>query len=234
MSIERQLNDLQINNRFLLASSPSPQNPSDIHRVDAGGEVLVAAVAQLAEALGIEEGAVDGLALVHLAGFLVIRCAVGRVGHVKAKFLLLVHVATAMGAHVVEDVGALGVESHHGEVGVLLHELEGVARRSHIHGDGVDVFAPQVAQGAPADGHGVVVGLVAHGQQGTVPFEDGEGIALVVGHDVELTEGGVGCRGFGRGFFGGFGLFLGLVAAAGQGEGGQHDGGHDEVLFHGS
>ena len=74
MSVEQQLNDLQINNRFLLAPSPSPQDPSDIHRVDAGGEVLVAAVAQLAEALGVEGGAVDGLALVHLAGFLVIRC----------------------------------------------------------------------------------------------------------------------------------------------------------------
>lgn len=145
MSVERQLNDLQINNRFLLAFPPSPQNPSDIHRVDAGGEVLVAAMTQLAEALGVEGGAVDGLALVHLAGFLVIRCAVGRVGHMQAEFLLLVHVATAMGAHVFEDVGAFGVESHHGEVGVLFHELEGVARWSHIHGDGVDVLAPQVA-----------------------------------------------------------------------------------------
>lgn len=153
-----------------------------------------------------------------------------RVGHMQAEFLLLVHVATAVGAHVVEDVGTLGVEGHHGEVGVLLHELVRIARWGHIHGDGVDVFAPKVAESAPADGHGVVVDLVTHGEQGTMAFEHGERVALEVGDDVKLAKSGVVFWNLGRGFA----LGLCLVAAAAQGDGCQDEGSHNDVFcrFH--
>lgn len=162
--------------------------------VDAGGEVPVAFLGNLSEAGGIERGAVDDLALIDLTGLQIVGGAVLGVGDVQSQGLALVAVAAAVRAHIVKHVLALLVEHHHREIGVFLHKLEGVAGGCHIHRDGVDVVSPHVAERAPADGHRVVVLLVAGGQQQAAALEPGEGVAGELFRAVELLEVGLfGC-----------------------------------------
>lgn len=166
---------------------------ADVHVVD---EVVVGV--EVDGRLGLEPGFVEGC-LVHFAafddhrGFGVVGGAVLGVAGGEAEGGGLVAVASAPGAHVFQHLGV--VEGHDGEVVALLHVMVGVA--AFVDVDRHCGHAPEGAELAPADGHGVAAVGGAGAEEHAGAAQAAEGVLVKLGQHVEgmqLARGGVACR----------------------------------------